>query len=468
MAAARLSPLDASFLEVESPTAHMHVGWAAAFSPPEDGPAPSFERLRDHIASRLCLAPRYRQRLAPVPLGLNDPVWIDDSRFDVSRHVLRAPHPELTDVVDMVMSTQLPRDRPLWEVWIADRLADGRLGVVGKVHHCMVDGLAAVELGALLLDPTPEAPPRDRRTEGWRPAPAPRRLGLLTDGLLDRVREELDLVRVPARIARSPKRLFDYAEQAQRAARALQHSFSPATPVAPFNEPISPYRHLATARRPLDDLVRIKRRFGTTVNDVVLAASAGAARRFLEQRGQRPIKLKTMVPVSVREPDAGQELGNRIAFIFVDLPCDEPDPVRRLRDIHLATSERKDAGESHGAEAVLQMVSHAPHRLQRALSRLVASPRTFNLVVSNIPGPTQRLYMLGCGLEEAYPVVPLADRHAASIGFTTIEDRAFFGVYADRKSLPDADLLAEDVDESVEELLELSGARETAGARSRS
>src|SRR5438067_756693 len=150
MTGPRLSSLDASFLEVESQSAHMHVGWAARFAPPAEGARPSFEQLRAHINGRMGRAPRYRQRLASVPLGANDPVWIDDARFDIARHVFRARSDDFDELVDMAMSTQLDRDRPLWEVWIADELPDGRLGVVGKAHHCMVDGLAAVELGSLL------------------------------------------------------------------------------------------------------------------------------------------------------------------------------------------------------------------------------------------------------------------------------------------------------------------------------
>ena len=159
MTATRLSALDDSFLAVESANAHMHVGWAATFRPPENGPAPSFAELRDHIHSRLCRAPRYRQRLARVPLGLNAPTWVDDRSFDIDRHVVASGARHFPDFVDRSLSRQLPRDRPLWQIWIADQLEDGRIGVVGKAHHCMVDGIAAVELGSLLLDPTPEPPP---------------------------------------------------------------------------------------------------------------------------------------------------------------------------------------------------------------------------------------------------------------------------------------------------------------------
>src|SRR3954462_3549555 len=181
MTDARLSPLDASFLEVESATAHMHVGWAARFTPPTDRQRPSFEQLRDHIASRLGRAPRYRQRLARVPLGVSEPQWIDDPDFDPDRHILRARAGELGEVVDAVMSVPLERERPLWEMWIADELDDGSIGLLGKAHHRMVDGIAAGEVAPQLLEP--EAAPPSVEGEGWLPQPAPGALELLLGGV---------------------------------------------------------------------------------------------------------------------------------------------------------------------------------------------------------------------------------------------------------------------------------------------
>lgn len=450
----RLSPLDSAFLAVESPTAHMHVGWVAIFEPPDDGPAPTFEDLRDHIADRLPRAPRYRQMLCPVPFELNSPEWMDDLDFDVSRHLLRAESESLGEVVAECMSEPLPRDRPLWQICVVPRLEDGRIALVGKTHHCMVDGIAAVELASLLVDPEPDPP--DPEPDDWKPKRPPGTGELIAGAIADFVRTELDLAVLPARVARSPERAFRFFERAQRAARALADAARPAEPAPAFNEPISPLRHLGLLGRPMKELGRIKDGFGVKLNDVVLAVSAGGVRRFLQDRGQDPIRLKAMVPVSVREPDESGELGNRISYIFVDLPCDEPDPIRRLRDVYAATSERKEIGEPEGADTVMRSISFTPAPVQRLVSHLVASPRTFNLVVSNIPGPSEPLYMRGCLLAEAYPVVPIADRHSLSIGFTTVRDECFFGLYADQETLPDVDELAADIDASIDELLELS------------
>jgi diacylglycerol O-acyltransferase / wax synthase len=452
----RLSPLDAAFLEVESPTAHMHVGWVALFAPPEGATAPSFDELRRRIESRVPFAPRYRQKLAWVPFGLHDPEWIDDPAFDIRHHVRHSSAQEIGRLIEHVYSTPLDRDRPLWEVWIADQLADGRIGVVGKAHHCMVDGIAAVELASLFCDATPEAPPA-QPVEPWNPAPEPDRTELLARGVEDRIVDELKLLKLPARVLRSPRRIVGIAGEAARAARALVHALTPSPAGGVLNEPISSLRTLATVSRPLEDLSRVKRRYGTTINDVVLAVAAGGVRSYLRARGELPTRLKTMVPVSVRD-GAAADLGNRISFVYVGLPCDEPSPLRRLDEVRSGMNRRKEAGEHLGAEAALDAVSFAPHSVQHVVSHAVASPRAYNITVSNIPGPRQPLWMAGCPLEEAYPVVPLADRHAVSIGFTTVADRGFFGIYADRKAVPDADILAREIERSLDELLAQAGA----------
>ncbi len=462
MSAPRLSPLDSSFLAVESSTAHMHVGWAAFFSPPDNGPAPSFAALRAHIARRLDRAPRYRQKLAQVPFAVHNPVWVDDDRFDLRRHVHRAASPDISEVIDEAMSAPLDQEIPLWQLWIADNLPDGRIGVVGKAHHCMVDGIAAVELAALLLDPTVTPPSSEK--DGWKAAPVPGAIRLLTQGLRDRLLDPLRLFGTAFEIVRSPRRIVGLPEDLMRAVRALGHSVGAPAPPSMLNGPISSARHLALLQRPLDDLKRIASHdSAVTINDVVLAVACGGMRRFLTSQGERPIRLKAMVPVNLRDLDEVGELGNRISFLFVDLPCDEPDPIHRLRTIHAAMSDRKAGGEPQGGDSVLGAVAHAPHLLQHVVSRLMASSRAFNLVVSNIPGPREPLYMLGCALEEVYPVVPLADRHAISIGLTTIGDGAFFGIYADPESLPDVEPLATFIDESIDELLTATSASGQAG-----
>jgi diacylglycerol O-acyltransferase len=448
MTSPRLSALDASFLAVETPTAHMHVGWVAMFSTSAGGRLPSFDELRDHIELRLGRAPRYRQKLASVPLSLHSPEWIDDPAFSVDRHIYWAPG-SLDDLVDEVMSIPLRRDRPLWEMWICVNESQRRFAIVGKTHHCMVDGLAALELAYLLLDPTPEAVACE--PERWQAEPEPGSDRVLARGLRDLVTQQLDLLQWPLRMASAPgPAARQTVAGVARASRALNQLLR-AAPASVLNGELSPLRRLAWVQRPLDDLRTIKRAYGTTINDVILAAVAGGIRTYLLRRGEEPVALKVMVPVNVRAD--GEVLGNHISFVFADLPCHDPDPLGRLYQVHASMSRCKREGEPEGSDLVLKAASRTPVTVQQALSRLFASPRAFNLVVSNIPGPTTPMYMLGCQLQGVYPMVPLADHHAVSVGMLTVHDQACFGIYADRQALPDVNVLAQDIDDAVTDLL---------------
>jgi WS/DGAT/MGAT family acyltransferase len=451
---APLSALDAAFLSLESEQAPMHVGWAALFDPPAGRDAPGFRQISDHIQARLGRAPRYRQRLAAIPLGLGDPVWVDDASFDIADHVLRAGHDDFGRLVDEVMSQPLEHDRPLWELWIAEGLPGGRIGVVGKAHHCLVDGLAAVELMALLLDVTPE--PDGGDSDGWMPRALPGAMALARDAIGHRIDEARGLAQLPLGWAREPAALLALPGQAWRAAQALAHTAGPPAPQSHLTGGATALRHLACHSRPLEDLKIIKRRFGTTINDVLLSASAGALRGLAEQRAEAPRPVRAMVPVSVLAPD--ERWGNRIAFLFLGLPCDEADPVWRLRDIHVAMRDRKRAGEPEGADALLRVVSHAPRMVRRLASRVIASPQLSNLTISNIPGPQVPLYLMGCEVRHAYPVVPLTRGHGMSIGMTTIHERACFGVYAQAELAGDADAIARGIDTSIGELLQRAAA----------
>lgn len=453
MSPSRLSALDAAFLAIESEHAPMHVGWAALFTPPADGPAPGFEAISAHIEGRLHRAPRYRQRLEAVPLGLDDPVWVDDGDFDVARHVRHSTTTDFGALVDEVMSTPLEHDRPLWELWIADELPDGAIAVVGKAHHCLVDGLAAVELMALLLDVTPQPQVADGDgTGGWMARSVPSAMTMVGDAVANQLDKARSLARVPFGWLRDPSTLRAVPGQALRLATALAHSAQPLARPNRLNGEMPAARHLARVSRPFEDLRIIKRHFGTTVNDVLLSASAGALRGLLEERAEPLDGVKAMVPVSVQAPD--EQWGNRIAFLFLELPCAEADPVWRLRDIHVAMRDRKREGEPEGADAILSALSFAPRVIRRVASRVIASPYLSNITISNIPGPDVPLYLMGCEVQRAYPIVPLTDGHGISIGMTTIHERACFGIYAQAELAADAERIARGIDEALDELLE--------------
>ena len=460
----RLDPLDAGFYALESPQTPMHLGWAAVFSSPSAGERPSFEAIRAHIESRLGRAPRYRQRLVEVPLGLARPVWVDDERFDITRHVHPAFSTDLGELADRVMSAPLDRTRPLWELWIAE-LDEGGIGVVGKAHHALVDGLAAVELMALLLDPTPE--PLREPADDWLPAATPTSSQLVIDAFRDHAAKTLAGGRRALDLLRNPKRAPDPARGARSCARAVANAALPVAPRSPLNGRTAPSRHLAWTSRPLTDLKLIERRLGVTINDIALAATAGAVRELSLARDEAPKRLKAMVPVSVRSPD--ERWGNRIAFLFPGLPCEERDAVSRLCDVHESMSARKRVREAEAADVVLRMFGRAPRPLRDLASRVLTSPRLSNVTISNVPGPTAPLYLMGCQAERAYPVVPLTAGHGVSIGVTSVNGAACFGVYADGTRAADADRLAGAIGEGIDELLmrcsEASGSSSGLGAQ---
>jgi WS/DGAT/MGAT family acyltransferase len=453
VSAERLSALDASFLAVEGPTAPMHVGWVALFDAPESDPRPGFGELFEHIAGRLGRAPRYRQRLAGVPLGLHDPVWVDDAAFDPSAHLLQAEGADLDALVDAVLSAPLRRDRPLWEMWIAGDLPGGRLALVGKMHHCMVDGAAVLELGNLLLDADPDVRSEAGGSSAWSPAPVPSAAERMARAAVERAGDGAALVLAPARQLISPSRLRALPGVARRGARTLTQLALPPAPSSPLNVRGSARRHHVRLTRGLDEIRSVRRRFGVTPNDVLLAICAGALRRLAELRGDAPQPLKAMVPADVRSSGDAAGTGNRISFVFVTLPCDVADPVERLEAINRATAQRRRDGAAEDLDAAFRVLARTPGPLQHALAHAFAHPRLFNLTISSVAGPAVPRYLRGCRLRAVHSAVPLAGRHALSIGIVTVAGNACFGITADAHALPDADALAAAIDESMDELV---------------
>ncbi|MEX2196172.1 MAG: wax ester/triacylglycerol synthase family O-acyltransferase [Thermoleophilaceae bacterium] len=442
----RLTPLDASFLRLETPTAHMHVAWSGVFHPPAAGRRPTLAALRRSVDSRLRHLARFRQRLAFPPLGLGEPYWVDDESFEVARHVTslagardRVSPARFAELCDGVLSVPLDRSRPLWQVYLVPRLDDDRVGLLVKLHHAMVDGKSAVELGLLLFDLTPDAVPVE--PEAWEPEarPGPTRLALdaLADGAADSLRD----VRSAARLA-SPRGGGRIADTLRRTALAVGEDLLRPAPSSHVNVPIGPRRTLAGYRAPIEELNAVRRAApGATLNDACLAVVAGGMRDLVLRAGRIPQPLKAMVPVSVRGHEERSALGNRISFAFVDLPVNVRSPRRRLQLVHERTAAFKRSGRTAGTEAVLGAVGRLPAPVKTRAARIAGSSRVYNLTVSNVPGPRVPVYMLGAELAEAYPVVPLSDEHALSVGIFTYRDHAHFGCYADPDALPGVGLL---------------------------
>jgi len=454
----RLSAIDGSFLRVETPNAHMHVAWSATFRVPAAGPRPTLERLRRSIAGRLEHLPRFRRRLAYPPPGMGEPFWVDDEDFEIGRHVrmLGMPNTEIDDrrfafLCDGVLSSPLPRDRPLWEVRLAPRLSDGRCGVVAKLHHALVDGKAAVEAALLLFDTEPQVTAAIPRP--WRPAPRPGTGRLAVEALAYGAEDSLRAARSAARLAAAPVGgAARIAGTLRRAALAAGEDLLRPAPSSVLNQRIGPRRTLVRHSVRFDDVQRARGAEGATLNDVCLATVAGALRELAIAREEPPRPLKAMVPVSVRESEEAAALGNRITLAFVQLPLDEPIAHMRLARVRTATAAFKRANRPAGTEAVLGTLGLLPDSLRGLAARTLARPRVYNLTVSNVPGPPLPLYMLGAELLEAHPVVPIAERHSLSVGIFTHLEKLHFGLYADPEAFPQVSQLPQALDVSLASL----------------
>jgi diacylglycerol O-acyltransferase / wax synthase len=460
----RLTPLDASFLHTETARAHMHVAWKGRFHPAPRRPPITLARVRAQVASRLPAAPRFRRRLAFPPAGLAHPVWVDAEGFDLRRHVVAlAGDDEVVERAefdargDAALSRGLDRSHPLWEIHLAPRLADGSAGVLMKIHHALVDGKSALAVALLLLDLDPDAPEPEAHDAGWAGEPAPGPARLAVDALVESGREPLRALGRAARAAGSPARL---GGTLRRAALAVGEDVARPAPSSFLNDPIGPRRTLVGRSLPVAELLEVKHAHGGSLNDVALAIVAGAMRRLALVRGVAPEPLKVMVPVSRRGPGEEGALGNRIAFVFITLPVDVRDPAARLGAIRAQTAAFKGTGRAGGGEALLAGLGLLPLPLQAPVARFAASPRMYNLVVSNVPGPRAPVYLLGAECVEVLPAIPLSEGHALSVGVFSLRDRLCFGVYADPAALPQAAELPGAIGAAALELIRASAGRE--------
>ena len=452
----RLSALDAAFLQVEDACAHMHVGGVLLF----DGEPPSYDELTTTIGARLHRLPRYRQRLAWPPGGLQRPCWIDDPRFDLRFHVRHAalPRPrgerELRELAGRLFGEPLDRGRPLWELHLIDGVRGGRFALVAKIHHALADGVSGVDIAALLLDLDAHGEVPDAADAAWSPPPAPSGAELLAEAAADQARGALGALSRLARAAASPADAALTIAKAARDATDLVETRLDGAPPSPYNAPIGPGRRFAWTRASLDAVQAVRRHAGATVNDVVLAAVSGALRRHLLRHGHAVdgLVLKAMVPVSVRTEDERGALGNRISTVYAPLPVGVADPRQRLAEVMLGMGETKASGQSAGAEAMVAAGDLMPPQVMGVVAHQMASPRLFNLTVTNIPGPQVPLYLLGRRLADVVPLVPLVREHGLGIAVMSYDGALDFGVLGCAELVPDVEDLARDLDVSLAEL----------------
>ncbi len=466
----RMSPTDAGFYYAESENTPLHVGSVAVF----EGPAPSYGDVVRLLLSKLPAVPRYRQRVRTVPMNLGRPLWVDDPHFQILYHVRHTAVPspggeeQLRNLAGRVLGQRLDLAKPLWELWLVEGLEDGRWALISKVHHCMVDGIAGTDLMQLMFDLAPDATPGE--PQDWTPQRSPSALEVVAGAVQDAVTHPLrELTRISG--GEGVRGAGRSAVQASRSLVTGVPSLARqlATPTArSLNGPIGPHRRWAWADAEFEDLRRVRTALGGTVNDVVLAAITRGFRDLLERRGslREGLVVRSMVPVSVRQPDQRGQLDNQVAAVFVDLPVGERDPVARLTSVRRQMDDHKQLMQAVDARSIIAMGDFvAPTMLSLGVRAALAAGQTWcQAVTTNVPGPRVPLYVLGRRMCSAHAYVPIAGGTRVSIGIFSYLSSMTFGINADFDAFPDVDVLSRGICAGVSELLEAAQAAAPAGA----
>jgi diacylglycerol O-acyltransferase / wax synthase len=460
--AEELSASDRSSLAAERGPVNMAVGAALIF---DEGPGLRHDAVVERLRSRIHLIPRYRQRLEEgLPGGLTQPVWVDDGGFDPAWHVRPATLPapggdtELAAFVGGEFSRRLDRSRPLWELYVVDGLGGGRVALVPKMHHALVDGVAAIDVGTVLLDPTPEPIDIEAPEGEWEPRPYERRRHMARLAATPFLRAQRLMLDTATRaLDTSPRSAAADLRRASELVTELART-RPQAPMTPLNRPISPDRHFAMVRADLAALKAAGKGAGATVNDALLTVVTGMLRTYLTgtEVGGDPVAL---VPVSVRREDERGELGNRISTVFVDLPIGLDDPLDRLGRISATMAALKDSAAVRAGAMIVGVTGWAPPAVSSVMVRAMGGVRACNLVVSNIPGPQQPFFLAGSQLREIFPVVPLnPPNQGLSVGILSYDGGVFFGLLADAELDPPVEHAAAMLEASLAELIETAPA----------
>ena len=456
----RLSARDSSFLHFEGPNTPMHVGGAVIF---DAGPLVTADggidlrRVRAHIASRLHAVPRYRQRLAYVPIEMA-PVWIDDVDFNLNYHIRHAslPRPgderQLKRLCGQLMSQPLDRRKPLWELWIVEGLRGGRFALVGKTHHCMVDGISSVDLLTALLRPTPDETVEE--APAWTPRRAPSTWQMLRDTVARHASTPIKLMQSLDGALQQPEETRTrLADSLGAVWETINAGLQPAA-TTPLNQPVGPHRRFDWLALDLAEVKAVKNQLGGTVNDVVLATVAGAVRRFLQHRRVKPdaVAYRVAIPVSTRPPEEYGTMGNRVSAWLIDLPIEERDPRRRLARVRTVTAALKESKQARGFETLIQLAEWTGTAPLAAGVRFASWMQPFNLIVTNVPGPQLPLYLLGAHALEGYPLVPLFENQGLGVAVLSYMGKLCWGVNADWDRIPDVGVFITALRRSFEEL----------------
>jgi diacylglycerol O-acyltransferase / wax synthase len=459
-----MSPVDSSFLHVENDITPMHIGAVSIFQ----GPPPPFEELRAMVAGKLGLVPRYRQKVRFVPLAAGPPVWIDDPHFSLDYHLRHTAIPkpgseeQLRQMAARIFSQHLDRDKPLWELWAVEGLQRKRWALISKVHHCMVDGVAATDLMSVMFSdetanggagPGGEERPRVRE---WTPAPEPTGAEVLGRTLLRRASPagQLEALR---RMAGAPRETLRSVAEAARATAAASGSMRPVA-ASSLTGPIGPHRRWSWAHARLSDVKTVRNELGGTVNDVVLTLITNGFRELLDSRGEDVPEdrvVRTMVPVSVRRKGERGVYDNRVSAVFAGLPVGLTDPAERLQTIRLEMDGIKESKQAVAGDVLTSMSGFAPPLLLALGSRLVTlSPRlNMHTATTNVPGPQQPVQTLGRRMLQSYPFVPVVGSIRIVVAIFSYDGGLFFGVTGDYDGAPDIDVLTAGIGSGMDQLL---------------
>jgi diacylglycerol O-acyltransferase / wax synthase len=458
-----MNALDTWFLHIEDEADHMHIGSVGVL----EGPPPAWEELRDAVAGKLDQLPRYRQRVHHVPFGVSRPVWADDPHFRLEYHLRHTALPapggveELRNLVGRVMSQQLDRRRPLWEMWFIQGLEGDRWAMLSKVHHCMVDGIAGTDLLAVILEERADAIPPSPAP--WRPDPEPGSIRLVRDAALDVVTQPAEVVRTLRGKAQRPRELVTRTLGGLRGSAGIAGVLKP-MPSTSLTGPIGPHRRWAPVWASLDDIKLTRRALGGTVNDVVLTAITSGYRELLASRGEldEDTVVRTMVPVSLRTAEQRGEYHNRVAAVFVSLPVTVEDPVARHQAVLEAMEQVKGSGEQVTVAALVGFTGIAPAMFVGVALRSVTwlvqhSGQPFvSTVTTNVPGPQVPWFLLGRRMLEAYPYVPIGEGLRTGVAVFSYDGQLTFGVTADYDTVPELEVLADGIGRGVAELVALA------------
>jgi diacylglycerol O-acyltransferase len=481
----QLSGLDNTFLTMEAGGQLGHVGSLCMYDVKGLDGESLYAAIERTLKERLHLLPPYRRRLAEVPLNLDHPYWIEDPDFDLDFHLrhIAVPPPgddeQLASLVARIHGRALDRARPLWEMYVIEGLASGQVAIYTKIHHCTIDGVSGAEMMQVLLDRVPEGAAVEPPKKAWVPDRIPSGGEMLVRGLGG-------LVRAPDRVVRMAIRTVRTVTQSNEALASAVNTLgldripiagdllrrrtaevdadpisqTPA-PRTPFNRSITPHRRFAFFSQPLGDVKRVKTAAGTTLNDVVMAISAGALRRYLEEKRALPKDpLMAMIPVSIRSEEEKQAYTNRVGSILSTLATDIEDPLERLRRIHEAMKSAKRASEAVPANLLQDWTQVTTPALLAQAARIVARTKIFdrlnppfNVVISNVPGPRESLYCAGAQMQTFFPVSAVADGQGLNITVQSYRDHLDWGLIACRELVPDLWRFKDLFNEALEELV---------------